>query len=578
METKQQNCFMNKNIKIKYFAYCRKSSEDSSRQIASIKDQIDSLSGIIERENIELVTKPFTEEKSAKEPGRPVFNNLLDRIEKGEANAILCWDIDRLYRNPIDEGRLRWMLQKGIIQTIRTPYRQFYPEDAGLLMGVEGGRATDYVIRLSKNVKRGFKGKLAKGWRPCSSPIGYINIGDDGNKTIAPDPQTFDLVKQMWDLFLTGSYSVSQIKEIATNKWGLRTKIKRKLGGKPLSMSHMYKIFGDSFYYGYFWWKNPETGEKELYKGGHKPMISEKEYWRAQALLGKKGKPQPKTREFAFTGIIQCGECGGMITAEEKNQIICTNCKHKFSYDNKTSCPKCDTDILEMKSPTILNYTYYHCTKRKSPKCAQKSVRLEDLEKQFNETLDKITIDDDYLKLALDYLNEKQDSEVSCAKTIEQSLLDAYSNCQTRITNLNKEYTSPQNANYNLYSPEEFKELKNDLLKERSNIEQELKDVKNKIDESLELSEKTFNFCTYAKYHFNTGTLQTKREIFSSIGSNMTLTDKKLSINLINPYLLIEKEMSSIKKQYAMLEPTKNGFNKRKGAVFAASISTWRGL
>ena len=87
---------------------------------------------------------------SAKDPGRPVFNEMLDRIERGEADGIIVWDIDRLYRNPVDEGRLRWMLQKRVIRAIRTPSRQFYPEDAGLLMGVEGGRVMDYVIRLQK--------------------------------------------------------------------------------------------------------------------------------------------------------------------------------------------------------------------------------------------------------------------------------------------------------------------------------------------------------------------------------------------------------------------------------------------
>ncbi|MFA6459330.1 MAG: recombinase family protein [Candidatus Paceibacterota bacterium] len=182
----------------KFFIYCRKSSEDSQRQVASIGDQVASLTKLAGVETLNIVHSPFTEEKSAKDPGRPIFNDVLNRIEKGEANAILCWDIDRLYRNPVDEGRLRWLLQKGVVQTIRTPYRSFYPEDAGLLMGLEGGRATDFVIRLSKNVKRGLNGKALKGWRPSGGPIGYMNVGTEkGNKTIAIDPIRSDLVRRM---------------------------------------------------------------------------------------------------------------------------------------------------------------------------------------------------------------------------------------------------------------------------------------------------------------------------------------------------------------------------------------------
>jgi DNA invertase Pin-like site-specific DNA recombinase len=164
-----------KQTELKFFAYCRKSSiEDSGRQVASIGDQKDALAKMIEAEKLNIVREPFSEEMSAKNPGRPIFNEMLDQIEQGKANAIACWAVNRLYRNPVDEGRLRWMLQKGIIKVIKTPSREFYPDDAGLLMGVEGCQATDYVIRLSKDVKRGLNGRVAKGWRPSLAPIGYL--------------------------------------------------------------------------------------------------------------------------------------------------------------------------------------------------------------------------------------------------------------------------------------------------------------------------------------------------------------------------------------------------------------------
>jgi site-specific DNA recombinase len=276
------------NKEIKYFIYCRKSSEDSQRQIASIDDQINALKAVAEREGLTII-KTFTEERSAKDPGRPIFNKVLDRIVAGDANALLCWDIDRLSRNPIDNGRLQWMLQKSVISIIKTPGRSYYPEDAGLLMSIEGGRATDYVMRLSKNVRRGLSSRIEKGWRPNLAPIGYKNDGQKGEKIIIPDDQ-FVLVRKMWDLLLTGTYSVPEIVDIANNKWGFRTVIRRKLGGKPLSLAQIYKTFGDPFYYGSFYWTNTDTGETKLIKGSHQPMITEQEYWRAQVLLGRKGK------------------------------------------------------------------------------------------------------------------------------------------------------------------------------------------------------------------------------------------------------------------------------------------------
>ncbi|MEQ9617727.1 MAG: recombinase family protein [Deltaproteobacteria bacterium] len=564
-------------VKIKYFAYCRKSTEDSKRQVASINDQKSVILTLVERENLNLIGDPFTEEKSAKKPGRQVFNEMLDRIEKEEANGILCWDIDRLYRNPIDEGRLRWMLQNGIIKEIRTPYRMFYPDDAGLLMGVEGGRATDYVIRLSKNVKRAFGRKLNEGWRPGPAPVGYMNMGETGAKIIVPDPERFELIRKMWDLMLTGNYSVLRIRDIATHEWGLRTRATRKMGGKPLSMSHIYKIFSDTFYYGWYLWKDPDTGEQRLYQGMHQPMITEQEFARIQILLGKNTNPRPKKRTFPYSGLMRCGECTSSITAEEKNQLICDGCKHKFSYENKTSCPKCDIQISEMRGPKFLHYVYYHCTKKKNTACTQKSIRVKELERQYNEQLLRLKIDKDYFKLALDYLRETQMTTAEEEKAIRQSLQKAYDNCQIRINNLNKEYTSPQNENYALYSPDEFKSLKGELLKERNGIEQELKNIKHNLDRTYELSERTFNFCVYASYHFTNGDFQTKKEIFSAIGSNLTLKDGKLRIEALEPYILIENALSTIHDEISRFEPNNNGFNKRKEAAFAASIPIWLG-
>lgn len=563
------------NFPLTYFIYARKSSEDSQRQVASIEDQVNALNTVVDREDLVLATEPFKEERSAKDPGRPIFNDVLNRIEKGEANALLCWDIDRLSRNPIDNGRLQWMLQKEVIKVIKTPGRSYFPEDAGLLMSIEGGRATDYVMRLSKNVKRGLNSKALRGWRPSAGPIGYINLGTEkGNKTIGIDPARFDLVRRMWDLFLTGTYSVSSIRKMATEEWGLRTLQRRKIGGKPMSMSHMYTIFSEPFYYGYFPWVDPETGEERLIKGNHAPMITEAEYWRAQTLLGKKGKQQPKTRDFAFTGLMRCGECGCSITAEEKNQLIC-DCKHKFAYENKTECPKCAREIEKMEHPKYLRYIYYRCTKKQNRNCTQKTVRIENLEEQFKKELMKITIDKDYLDLALDYLRSRQENAGKEEASMRDSLAAAFDSSQKRLTNLHREYTSPMNSNYELYTPEEFKKLKAEIVSERDQVESQLNKLKEKLDSSLEATERTFNFAAFALAHFNTDDLRKKRTIFSTIGSNLTLKDKKLNIERLHPYLLIENELTAQRKLYEWLEPGKDGYEQRKKAVFAASIPNW---
>src|ERR1700677_2712929 len=75
---------------MRYFIYCRKSSEAEDRQVLSIESQRDELRRYAEREQLSIVAV-IEEAKSAKSPGRPIFNDMMKRVERGEADGILAW-------------------------------------------------------------------------------------------------------------------------------------------------------------------------------------------------------------------------------------------------------------------------------------------------------------------------------------------------------------------------------------------------------------------------------------------------------------------------------------------------------
>jgi len=78
----------------KYYLYARKSTDDEDRQILSIESQINELRELAKREKLEIVDE-FTEAKTAKEPGRPIFSFMLKQIEAGLSDGILAWHPDR---------------------------------------------------------------------------------------------------------------------------------------------------------------------------------------------------------------------------------------------------------------------------------------------------------------------------------------------------------------------------------------------------------------------------------------------------------------------------------------------------
>src|SRR5258706_3297161 len=105
------------HITNKFFLYARKSTDEPDRQVRSIDDQLVEARQLAAERNIQIV-EVLIEKQSAKRPGRPIFNQMMERIERGEANGILAWHPDRLTRNYLDGGRIIYFLDTGKISQL----------------------------------------------------------------------------------------------------------------------------------------------------------------------------------------------------------------------------------------------------------------------------------------------------------------------------------------------------------------------------------------------------------------------------------------------------------------------------
>ncbi|MCL4390233.1 recombinase family protein [Patescibacteria group bacterium] len=529
--------------KIKYFLYARKSSESEDRQVQSIDDQINRLKELSKDLSLDI-KKIYKESKSAKKPNnRPLFDEMIQRIEDGEADGILCWQINRLSRNPIDSGKLSWLLQQGTLKSIQTMDRKYLPDDNVILFSVESGTANQYILDLRKNVKRGQESKLAKGWLPACAPQGYLNskTKEKGDNDILKDPERFPLIRRMWELMLTGNYTPPQIAKIANEQWGYTTRKTKRSGGNPLSKSGIYRIFTNIFYTGVIEYSGRQ------YEGKHEPIITLEEYDAVQKLLGRKGRPRPKNHAFAFTGSIRCSECGCLYTAETKQKLIKGTGK-------------------------IKEYTYYHCTRRREDyNCSQKkSIKLDDLELMIEKELEKYTILPEFLGWALEGLNKKNDTEI-------EERTKVYEMQHKTLVQTQKELDELTRMRYRqLIDDETFIKDKNELTAKIAQLKSKLRETEARAERWLELSERTFSFATYARKAFITGGLELKKEILLGLGQSPKIKDGKLVIEPNEWFQPIKNDYPKLEKEYLGLEPTKLPLNKAKTEALTSVRARWR--
>src|SRR3989338_3454351 len=228
---------MNNQTK-KFFIYTRKSTDDKDRQVRSFSHQLAELKSLALKEQLEVVDV-FVEKQTAKIPGRPVFNEMIERMEKGEASGILAWHPDRLARNSVDGGKIIYIVDTGIIVEMKFPTFWFDPTPQGkFMLSIAFSQSKYYVDNLSENIKRGHRNKVKEGIWPQMSPLGYVNK----NKRILPDENIAPLIKKTFEAYATGNFTLREVRD-KFNALGLKRK-----SGKELAVSNYQKLIKNHIY------------------------------------------------------------------------------------------------------------------------------------------------------------------------------------------------------------------------------------------------------------------------------------------------------------------------------------------
>ncbi len=329
---------------MKAVLYARVSSKEQEKDGFSIPAQLKLLRQYAKDKSITVVQE-FVDVETARKAGRTGFNEMLELVKKDQSiESVLVEKTDRLYRNikdwvVLDERKLKLHFVKENV-VISEESRS----SEKLMHGIKVLMAKNYTDNLSEEVRKGFLEKCAQGQWPTKAPVGYRNVVGTG--LIEADPEKGPLVARVFEAYASGDHSLKSLSKLMKES-GLFSQ-----NSITINKAGIHRILKNPIYYGEFDWKG------KRYQGIHTPLISFQLYNKVQNVLGRKSKPISSKREFAFTGLVKCGQCGCAMTPEIKKG----------------------------------KYVYYHCTKFHG-NCDNIWVREEELGLMLAGTVQAMSID-----------------------------------------------------------------------------------------------------------------------------------------------------------------------------------------
>lgn len=355
-----KNTAVQEAIPIRYCLYARKSTESEERQVLSIDSQIKEMIQLAEKEGLDVV-EIKRESHSAKATGqRPIFNELVEDIRQQKFNGILTWAPDRISRNAGDLGTIVDFMDQKLLLEIRTFSQRFTnnPNEKFLLM-ILGSQAKLENDNRVINVRRGLRARVEMGLWPGVAPLGYLNQSRMDKKCqIAVDPQRAPIIRQMFERVANERWSGRKLYHWLRFDLNFKTR-----GNKWLTLSGVYRTISNPFYYGIFEYPK-DSGT--WYQGKHKPIITQELFEKAKEQLQRIEKER-KNKEFAFTRLMTCGNCGSGITGEEKYKTL--------------------------KNGALAKYVYYGCSRSRDKHCGNIYIREEELIGELLKIIDQVEID-----------------------------------------------------------------------------------------------------------------------------------------------------------------------------------------
>jgi site-specific DNA recombinase len=262
--------------------------------------------------------------RTAKRDG---WQTLVERLESGAANGVICWHTDRLMRQPYDLEYLIRLGDRGYLLASCHGDYDLADADDRFTLRVLTAAACKESDNTSRRQKRKAKAMREKG-NPGGGPRAF---GFPGNERVSKEERErvrkageklpkvpADQVERereaiRWGIekHIDGGLTLTAI-AAEWNARGLRT-----TAGEEFEVSGVRQILERGRNAGLIEHNGKTVGrEKDEHGKPVETVVSEEQLERLRAKLAARRRGRPTTGEHLLSGILRCGECGGPLTAQ----------------------------------------------------------------------------------------------------------------------------------------------------------------------------------------------------------------------------------------------------------------------
>jgi DNA invertase Pin-like site-specific DNA recombinase len=507
---------------LRYILYLRKSTDRDDMQALSIEGQRNTCLAYASSQSI-VIVDTVVEHRSAKSPGRPLFGDMLRRIENGEADAILAYHPNRLARNSKDGGELIYWLDTGTLKDLRFPTFWFENTPQGKsMLGIEFAQSKRFSDDLAIVTKRGLTQKCLQGLYPGNAPRGYLN--DRRTKMIQVDRPLAPIIREVFERYAAGTETVESLRYFLKDRGIVTRKTQKGPGDLPVDENSVRKMLSNPIYYGSFIYAGV------LYEGKHEPIITKDLFDQVQRVVAIRVPTLPQAPiQKPFTRLIRCGGCGMSITSEVQK-----------------------------------GYTYYRCSRKsRTIDCKGPYLRAEALDTLLSDLLVKYSLPEHIATT----LTERFEAE---AEAHTQGLGFAKSSLQQQKADLSRklEALAELYLNQQIDRPTYVK-MQNELQSEITSLKAKLTGLENRHVTWLEPVRKWISTAQRVHEIARNGVGEEKRRVAINIfGSNLALVGQKLVGRATKPWealavsdysLNIEHVVSVVRTAFGIADPVDGG-------------------